>query len=179
MSREKSKFQLLFSLFLILAGATARLLPHPPNFTPLAAIALFGGKQLPKRLSLIIPLLALFLSDLIIGLYSWKIMLAVYTGFIISALLGWLMRKKFSPARLAGLTLASSTTFFLLTNAAVWAFSPIYPNTFQGLMLSYWYGLPFFRNELMGNLFYVTLIFGCFEIVKIISAQLRRQPISK
>ncbi|TSC92624.1 MAG: hypothetical protein CEN89_554 [Candidatus Berkelbacteria bacterium Licking1014_7] len=166
-------FNTLFGIFLIFGAALARLLPHPANFTPIAAIALFGGRQFSKKISLIIPILALFASDAIIGFYSIKIMLAVYLSFTTTVLLGWQLRKNFSISKMIGLGIISSIVFFLITNAAVWAFSGMYSVNFSGLVLSYWYGLPFFRNELMGTIFYATIIFVCQEIINLITLRTR------
>ncbi|MEK7062085.1 MAG: DUF6580 family putative transport protein [Patescibacteria group bacterium] len=162
------KFQTIYTIFLIVAGALARLIPHPPNFTPIGSIALFGGRELPKKFSFVIPIIALALSDIIIGFYDWKILASVYLSFIISVSLGQKLKRNFSALKLLYFSVSSSTIFFLLTNLAVWAFSPMYPHSLSGLGLCYWYALPFFRNELTATIFYATIIFGADEFIKII-----------
>ncbi len=165
----------IIPLILIALGTVARLLPHPANVAPIGAIALFGGLFLPKRASLIVPLLALLASDLLIGLYDWRIMIAVYLGFAISVLLGRYARARYSLRSVLGATLLGSVIFYLLTNFAVWAFGTMYPHTVSGLLESYTMALPFFRNSLLGDLFYVGLLVGSYELV---SKQFRIAQIS-
>lgn len=150
--------------YLLIVMATAsRLLPHPANFTPVGAVALLGGTYLPKRLALVLPLAVLLLSDLLIGFYTWQVMVSVYLGFLVYGLAGLWIRKNYTIKRLIVATLAASVFFFLLTNAAVWAFTPLYPKTLGGLGASYTMALPFFRNSLLGDIFYTTALFGIYE----------------
>lgn len=157
--------QWVLPTLLIVFGFSARLLPHPPNFAPIGALALFGGIYLPRRLALIIPLGAMILSDLIIGFYSLPIMLSVYGSFALMNVIGLWVRERKRFSTVLGGTLCGSTLFFLITNAAVWAFSGIYPFTFSGLTQSYMMGLPFFRNTLFGDLFYVGILAGSYECI--------------
>jgi len=150
-------------IILIMLGFGARLLPHPANFAPIGALALFAGLYLPRKWALVLPLVAMLASDAIIGFYSWKIMLAVYASFAIVVGIGALARryKKFHTI-LAG-TVLGSIIFFLVTNAAVWAFGTMYTLDFSGLMHSYTMALPFFRNSLLGDLFYTGVLVGVAE----------------
>jgi len=136
-------------------------LPHSPNFTPIAAAALFAGVVLPKRLAITVPLLAMFVSDLAIGFYDWRIMAAVYFSFALTAVFGILARreKNRAPAILGG-ALAGSVVFFVITNFAVWLWSGIYEKNFNGLIAAYALAIPFFRNTLFGDLFYSAVFFG-------------------
>ncbi|MBI3335242.1 MAG: hypothetical protein HY001_01975 [Candidatus Portnoybacteria bacterium] len=163
--KKNTSYQWIVPLILIIFGFSARLLPHPPNFAPIGALALFGGIYLPRRLALVIPLGAMILSDLIIGFYSLPIMLSVYGSFALMNLIGlWVRgRKRFSTV--LGGTLCGSTLFFLITNAAVWAFSGIYPFTLSGLAQSYIMAIPFFRSTVLGDLFYVGLLMGSYEYI--------------
>lgn len=160
-------------MYFILAwlAIMARLAPHPANFTPIAALAMFVGAtawQQPtkaKRLAaLLLPLLALLVSDWLIGFYSWQIMASVYTGFSISIVLGLILKQHYSYQNLIIASLAGSIIFFLLTNAAVWAFTPMYDKTLAGLMESYTLALPFFRNSLLGDLAYSAVLFGAYQL---------------
>ena len=162
------KFNTAYTIFLIVAGALSRLIPHPPNFTPIASIALFGGRELPKKLSWFVPICALALSDIFIGFYDLKILASVYFSFLISVFLGRKLKQNFTLEKMLGLATLSSVIFFIITNFSVWAFSPMYAKTLEGLGLCYFYALPFFRNELTGTIFYATIIFGASEIIKII-----------
>ena len=153
--------------FLILAAVILRLIPHAPNFAPITAIALFGGTYLKnKKLAIIIPLAAMLVSDIFIGFYDFKIWLSVYLSFAIAGLLGIWLRKRKEVGNVLGVTLIASIQFYLITNFAVWAFGTMYPHTEQGLLASYVNALPFFRNTLYGDFFYVGAMFGLYELVK-------------
>lgn len=165
---KQTRSQKYLPYFLIMAAVILRLLPHPPNFAPITAIALFSATILPKRWGIIIPLLAMVISDAYLGYYQWPIMLAVYVSFALSGIIGWWLRKHYSINAIWSGTLTASILFFLITNAAVWGFSGMYELTLSGLIKSYYLALPFFRNTLLGDLFYVTVMFGSFEIVKVI-----------
>lgn len=154
-----------FITLIILAAITSRFIPHPPNFTPIAGIALFGGAYYSdKKLALIIPLLAMFLSDLFIGFHS--LMLFVYLSFAIITFLGFLLREKISVLKLASITIAGSVIFFIITNFAVWLVGNMYPKTILGLINCYTAAIPFFKNSLVGDLFYTAILFSMFEILK-------------
>ncbi len=158
---------------LIILGLSARLLPHPANFAPIGAIALFAALYLPKKYALIIPLIAMFISDIFIGFYSLPIMLSVYIGFTIMSLIGLLVKKNKKFSTILGGTLVGSILFFLLTNFAVWTFGTMYSHTFSGLIQSYTMAIPFFKNSLLGDLFYSGIIIGGFEFV--LSLQTKKQ----
>lgn len=158
---------------IILAGAFMRLIPHWPNFTPIAAMALFGGAYLGRKyLAFLIPLAAMFISDLVIGLHGS--MIAVYIAFTITVSIGILIGRNLSVGKVIGASLSASVIFFLITNFASWIGSPLYTQDFAGLMQAYTaglvffndgsYGISFFLNEIMGGLFYNTLFFGAFYL---------------
>lgn len=150
---------------IILFAAVMRLVPHYPNFTPIAAIALFGGAQMGRKwLAFFVPLFALFISDLLIGFHGF--MVPVYISFALVVLLGNLMKNNIKIATVLGGAVASSLIFFLITNFAVWAGSPYYPQTFSGLMQSYMMAIPFFHSSLLGDLFYSSVFFGAFYLLK-------------
>ena len=163
-------------IFLILAGGVSiatRLLPHPANFTPIAALALFAGVYAAKisKWYLGIPLVAMALSDLFIGVYEWKIMAVVYGSFLAIGLFGLLVAKKKNVGTVILGTLGGSVFFYLATNFAVWAFTNMYPPTPEGLMTSYAMALPFFRNTILGDLFYTGLFFGAYEFAAVLLSQ--------
>ncbi len=154
----------LFPAFILITlGIAARFLPHPANFAPIGAIAIFSGIYLPKKWAIVLPLAAMFFSDLFIGFYSWPIMLSVYVSFAIMGLIGLLVRKNKRLATVLGGTILGSVIFYLLTNAAVWAFGSLYPPTAAGLLQSYYLAIPFFRNSLLGDLFYTGVLVGAYE----------------
>ena len=145
---------------LIVLAAASRLLPHPPNFAPVAAIGLFAGAHVDKRLGWLVPLAAILLSDLVIGFYHPVSMLFNYLAFATCLLLGsgWLSRSR-SLGRIAGAVLASSVAFFIVSNFGMWA-SGYYPRTWAGLVQCYTAALPFFRNTLASDAIYSTALFG-------------------
>ncbi len=150
---------------LILFGVALRFAPHPPNFAPIAAIALFGGLYLNRKMAFVLPIAAMLVSDLFIGFYSWKMMAAVYLSFIAMVGIGLLVKQNKKFSTILGGTLLGSLLFFLITNAAVWAFGTMYPHSLSGLMSSYTMAIPFFKNTLMGNLFFVGMLVGSMEAI--------------
>ena len=153
------------ALVLILGAAAMRLIPHPPNFTPIAAIALFGAAAFPRReMGLVLALTALFLSDCVLGFHHQ--MIAVYTAFIVIAFIGLVLCERRTATKVAGAALTSSVVFFVITNTAVWFSSPEYPKTWQGLMLCWTAGLPFFGNTIAGDLVSTGVLFGAWAWVE-------------
>jgi len=161
---KKKIFEILRISFLVFLGVILRLLPHPPNFVPIAALALFGGAYLNKKYFWMVPLLAMWISDYFIGAYEPKLMIAVYGSFGIISLIGLFLRKRKNPGIVLSGSVISSFLFFLITNAAVWAFTPWYPKDFSGLLLSYTLAVPFLKNTILGDLFYTSLFFGVWEV---------------
>lgn len=150
---------LLFGM--ILAAALTRFLPHPPNLTPIAAMALFGGAYFSdRRMAFLVPLSGLFLSDLFIGLHGT--MPFVYGSFALVVGIGLWLRRRRNVWTIGGAALISSILFFLITNFGVWAVGSLYPKTWEGLLACYVAALPFFRNTIIGNLVYTTALFGSF-----------------
>ena len=155
----------MLTYILIVLAALSRLLPHPPNFTPIAGMALFGAAMLPgKRLSLLLPLAALLLSDLFLGFYGWAGMLSVYGATLLVSILGYaLLRNKSTgdgagAGRIATAALSGSVLFFLITNGVCWWTG--YPHTLAGLFLCFTLALPFFRNEVLGTVLSAGVLFG-------------------
>ncbi|MEK7680693.1 MAG: DUF6580 family putative transport protein [Patescibacteria group bacterium] len=161
------------AILLLALGLVARLAPHPANFTPIAAIALFGALYLPRKLAIAVPLATMFISDIFIGFYEWPIMTAVYASFAIAGIIGLVARKNKKFRAIFGGTLLASLTFFLITNAAVWAFGTMYPRNLSGLFESYYMAIPFFRNSLLGDLFYTGILVGGMEAISL----LKKQPV--
>jgi len=158
---KKTKF--IISAILIILGVTCRLLPHMWNFAPVAAIALFSGFYLGRRYAIVLPVATMLIGDLFIGFYDVKVMLAVYGSFILIGLLGSLVKKYKSLETVAATSLIASVLFYLVTNYAVWQFSPWYAKDFAGLIHCYTLALPFLRNTMLGDLFYVSALFGAYE----------------
>lgn len=161
-----SKKTLSISLLLITSIFVLRLLPHPANIAPVAAVALVSGLYLEGKYRVLIPLVGLFLSDILIGFYHLPVMFAVYGSFALSFILGNYVKKHKSLSTVVTATLFSSLAFFFVTNFAVWAFGSWYPKTFEGLQLAYFLAIPFFKNTLIGDFFYLSLMAGSFELLR-------------
>jgi hypothetical protein len=150
---------------MVLAAASTRLLPHPPNMTAIAAMALFGGARIEdKRLAIAMPLAALFVSDLVLGFHAT--LPVIYFSFALIALVGLSIRSQCHPAWIAGAALASSVLFFVLSNLGVWAVGGLYPPTLPGLAECFTAALPFFRNSVIGDLIYSGLLFGLLSLLE-------------
>jgi hypothetical protein len=153
----KPRTKLLIGM--ILAAAAMRLLPHPSNFTSIGALALFAGAHFDdKRWAFIVPLAAMFLSDLVIGFHSQ--MPLVYSAFAVIVAMGFLLKEKKSAANIAGASVAAALFFFIVSNFGVWVFDGLYPLTLQGLVACYVAAIPFFQNWLIATLFYSAALFG-------------------
>ncbi len=150
-------------LGLILIVSVTRLIPHPANFTPIAAIALFGGTYFKnKKIAFAIPLIIMLFTDLIIGFH--ENIIAVYLSFVLIVSFGfWLQRNK-NLKNIILITLTSSVLFFVLTNFSVWLTGTFYPKNISGLIECYIAAIPFFRNSILGDLFYVGVLFGAYEL---------------
>jgi hypothetical protein len=159
-------------MWLLIVGIVARLIPHPWNATPVMAIALFGGTWLAKRWAVLLPLGIVALSDVILG---WHNTIPFTWGaFALTGLLAWWIRLAPSAWRIVTASLAGSSLFFIVTNFGVWVVGGLYPRTAEGLALCYVAALPFFRNQLSGDLFYTTALFGAFALL----TQIRRRAAS-
>ncbi len=148
---------------IILAGAS-RLIKHPYNFTPIMAMAIFAGCYLRERWGVILPLAAMLISDYFIGFYEWQVMIMVYLSIALSFIIGRLLAKNLRWYNVIFSSLISSVIFFLITNFSVWVFFNWYPHSWQGLVNCFVLALPFFRNSLVGDLFYTGLIFSAYNL---------------
>ncbi|MGB0839193.1 MAG: DUF6580 family putative transport protein [Chitinophagales bacterium] len=178
---KENKQRLGVLIVALLIAAIARLLPHPPNFTPIAAMALFGGAYFAnKKMAFIIPLLCMLFSDFLLQIGFWlgfrsfpgfhTTMIAVYVAFALVVGLGVLLMQqgngKLKMGNLFGMTLAGSVVFFIITNFAVWIGSGYYPQNWMGLVTCFEAAIPFFGNTLIGDLCYSVVLFGGFELAK-------------
>jgi hypothetical protein len=158
------------AVLLILFAAFSRLLPHPMNFAPVTAIALFAGVYLNKKYAFIIPVIAMLISDAFIGFYSgiqW-----VYGSFILIALIGLWLKHRIEnagagkkTAYVAGTTIVASVLFFIITNFGVWISGMLYEMSFKGLIQCYTMAIPFFKNTLAGDLVYTAAMFVVYEMI--------------
>ena len=162
--KEKNMNRLIIPAIIIFAALT-RLMPHPPNFTPIIAMGLFGGAYLKdKRWALMLPVVAMLLADLFLGFHGT--MIWVYGSLIIITAMGFLLNSGVTLKNGAIATLGGSLLFFLVTNFGVWASGSFYPKTVEGLISCYAAGIPFFGNTLAGSVFYSGLMFFGYEQIR-------------
>ncbi|MDB9712524.1 hypothetical protein OAA78_02440 [Flavobacteriaceae bacterium] len=157
--KEKNKKILFITLFIIVT-ALMRLIPHPPNFVPITAIAIFAGVKFNNIiLAYIVPVSIMLISDFFIGFSS--ISLFVYLAFILITSYSYLI-KKYSIINI----LLSSIIFFIITNFGVWVLPGGYPNNIEGLILCYTEAIPFFTNSILADLFFSALLYYGFEKIE-------------
>lgn len=150
----------------VCAAAAMRLVPHPPDVTPIAAIALFGGAQFRgARAAFAVPLAAMALSDiaLALGVYgstAFRAVPFVYLAFALTVVLGRRLRGRASFQRVGAAAIAAALLFYAIANFGVWLRGALYPPTWEGLAACYAAALPYLRNALVGNLAYAALLFG-------------------
>jgi hypothetical protein len=154
-----------FSVFCALVGlgVTVRLLSETPNFSAVAATALFAGFYFRHRTTAIcVPLAIMTVSDYFLGGYARPMMVAVYGSLLMPIAWRSLLRTELTPARVGLGAISSSLAFFVLTNAAVWLMW--YPPTWQSLVRCYIVALPFFANTLAGDALFAAGIFGLYAL---------------
>jgi hypothetical protein len=158
---------------MIASAALARLIPHPPNFTPIGAMALFGGACFAdRRTALLVPLATLLLSDLFLGLHV--LIPVVYGSFAVNVLLGRWLRSRRTVLSTAAVTLIGSIQFFVVTNFACWVLW--YPHTAEELVTCYVAAIPFFQNTLLGDAVFATGLFGALALAERGFPALRERP---
>ena len=171
--RSENKFENFLGILLVVIGVLMRLLPHPMNFTPVTAIALFAGVVLTPGIALFLPLIIMITTDLILGPHSLYPL--TWGCFFLISLLGVWLRSDIKTSRIFFGTLAGSVLFYIVTNLGVFLFDNMYEKSWQGLIQCYVMALPFFRNTLLGDLFFAGLFFGIFAAVKNYSKQTASQ----
>ena len=181
-AKDMSQRKVLLVVLMIIIGLATRFLflipgfPQMPNFTAIGAIALFGSFYLKKKEALLLPLAALWMSDILLNNFIYAEYFAsfslfgdpwVYGGFLAIIFIGFKWLKKLSGKNLIIASFIGAFAFYLITNFSAWLANPIYPKTFMGLMDSYIAGVPFFRNALLGNIFYSFILFGAYDLITV------------
>ena len=177
--------KMIFVTVAVLIAAATRLFPHPVNFTAVGAMAIFGGSMLnDKRLAVLIPLAALWLSDLFLNnvIYSTGSFTLIHSGFywtyipfVLMALGAHRFISKLSVGKIATTSLVASTFFFLVSNFGSWVGMEMYSKDFSGLIAAYVAGLPFFPNTVAGDLFFNAVLFGGFALASAKFPRLAKQ----
>ena len=162
---------------MILVAAASKFVPHPVNFAPIGAIALFAGAHfVSKRAAFLVPLLALLIGDLVTGLHS--LIPFVYGCFALNVLLGFWIKRHQSTSRVLAATLIGAGIFFLVTNFGSWIAYDTYPKTAPGLLACYAAGIPYFINSILGDLFYVAVLFGALAFAEAKFPAVRRAEVA-
>jgi hypothetical protein len=160
---NRNRLQLGLAIVLVTIGVSLRLLPHPANFAPIAAIALYGGAVLPRRLAVWVPVGAMMVSDMVIGFYD--IMPVTWACYAVIAFAASRLLRRTNIVQGSLLTCSASLFFFVVTNFAVWLGSGMYAHSWSGLADCYAMALPFFRNTFVSDLLYTGLLFGVTGLV--------------
>ncbi|MBI3837160.1 MAG: hypothetical protein HY288_04400 [Planctomycetia bacterium] len=164
---------------IVALAALSRLVPHPPNVTPIAAMALFGSAFFgDRKIAYLVPLAAMLLSDIVLGytIYGSTLLRSqpvVYACLIATVAMGRLIHDRRSPWHVGVVVLASSVLFFVVTNFAVWAMGPLYPKTWNGFATCYTAAIPFFRNSVVGDMVFSVVFFGGFVLLERVMPALR------
>jgi hypothetical protein len=158
--------RVLFVTGAVMVAAISRLFPHIPNFTPIAAMALFGAVNMnDKRLAVAVPMVAMLVSDVLLEvLTGWgfhNTLIYVYVAFALTSLIGLYVRNRNSVMNIFGASVLSSVLFFMITNFGYWAANGFVGGA-SGLGAAYTGGLPFFAPTLLGDLFFNAILFGAF-----------------
>ena len=176
MKTEKINLRLGAITLIVLLAALSRLIPHPANFSPIGAMAIFGAGYYSKRyLAFLIPIASMWISDLLLNnlvygeffdhfVWFYKGSIFTYGAFALIVLVSTFFLKKINVKYLAFLAILSSIIFFIVSNFGVWVSSGMYPQTLEGLSACYIAGLPFLKNTIMGDFVYTAVMFGSFEL---------------
>ena len=164
----------LFAIIIVLSAALMRLVPHPANVAPIAAMGLFGGVYLDKKYALLLPILAMVVSDFFLGFHP--AMPLVYASFFLTGLIGMALKRKKTVSTVFLAAITSSVLFFFITNLNFLHPHQLYPQTIAGQLTSYQMALPFLKNTLVGDLMYAGLFFGGYELLLLVT---KRKAVAK
>ena len=155
-----NKQTIILAILLVSFAVLSRFLPHPVNFAPLGALGLYAGTFFVDKRYWLLPVVALLLSDALLGFYHWISMLFVYAGFVFAVIIGRIgPGKKLSAFRFGMAVFLGANIFFILSNFGTWLSGTLYPLTLGGLVSCYIAAIPFYGNTLLGDLVYAGLLF--------------------
>lgn len=186
-TRSQGYLRLIVLMGIVVLAVLSRLIPHPPNFAPIGAIALFGGAFFPsKRLAFAIPIIIMFLGDLMIAWLSGNVAYGihplipfVYGSFALIVCLGFWLKGRQRFLSVAGAALTGSVLFFIITNFGVWIAGDTYPLSWEGLTACYVAAIPFFKNTVLGDAVYTAALFGGLFLVEKYYPQIKTPSVAK
>lgn len=174
---ENLLFRALLAMVMIVLAAALRVAPHPWNFTPVGAMALFSGAVLrDRRLAFVFPLVVLFVGDYFVGFH--RLIPIVYASFLVNVAIGLWLRDRRTIGRISLATLLGAIQFFVVTNFGVWWLLDSFPKTAAGLAACFLAGAPLFWNTLAGDAVYAAVLFGGFALAERFSTRLR-EPVQQ
>lgn len=151
---------------LVTVAVLSRTTGHLWNLTAMGAVALFAGAYFSKKwVAVLAPMLALLISDMVIGFDVQS--LPVYFSYVLIVSLGFSLKVQSPRSKVVGFSLLGTLLFFLITNFSFWYPQSLYPHTFSGVIQSYIMGLPFLRNQLIGDLGFTILFFELAKALKL------------
>lgn len=151
----------MLALGLFILGVGSRLILHLPNFTPVIALALFGGVYFKKKHAVLLPVALMAVTDVFLGLHAT--ILFTWGSLALIAFIGLGVRNRRNFSTLAATSLLSAVLFYAVTNFGVWIVSGMYPHTWAGLAACYTAAIPFFRHMLLSTIIYAVVLFGGYE----------------
>ncbi len=178
---KQTREQALFAGLLVVFAIATRIVfnqLHVYNFNAVMAAGLFAGAYLgSKRIGILVPLAAMLITDLVIGVYDWKLMMVIYASLLSAVFIGKYYSKNATLLRYTGSVLGGSLLFFVATNAAVWLFGDgsFYPHTVAGLVQCFTMAIPFYRNSLLGDITWSSVLFGSYQLMQLRAPKLARQ----
>jgi len=163
----------MLAICLLAIGILSRLIIHVDNFTPVIALALFGGVYLKRKQALLLPILLFAATDIILGFH--KTMFFTWSTILLIVLMGFAVQKNKNWATVLGGGIFSAILFFVTTNFGVWIMTGMHPLTLTGLAECYVVAIPYFRSSLLSTLIYGFIFFGAYEVI---AAQVRNTRLS-
>ncbi|MBI2474600.1 MAG: hypothetical protein HYV68_02775 [Candidatus Taylorbacteria bacterium] len=170
-----TKIKILIAVGLIGLAVVGRLVPHLWNMTPVAAVGLLAGSRMGLGWGIAVPLLAMAITDPILGFAGLSVMAIIYGCFALTGLTGYFLRNSKKVYAILGGSFVSTMIFFFATNAATWRWGTMYPHDFSGLAASYIAGIPFLQNQLIGDLFFTSALFLAWEGANVLVLKLNKK----
>jgi hypothetical protein len=170
---------IMLAYIFVLFAVAMRFMPHPWQFTPVAASLLFFGARGSRKL-IWVPLVLMAVSDLLLNRFvyaypfGWD-QLVIWAWYAAILWLGTGLRKTSKPLPIVGAAVGSSISFFLVSNFMVWAAGTMYPRNWAGLMTCFDAAVPFFRHTLEGDLIFTAAMFAAPAVLRVLADILNKE----